>query len=353
MKDIEKQIKAYVKADVPVLLWGAPGVGKTSYIEDFFKKENIHLEVLIGSIMDPTDLGTPIPVKEDGVEVRMAPPPWAKRIKKALDEGKEAALFMDELTCAPPSVQAALLRVTQERKVGEVDISGCKMLAAANPTEYAADVNDISAATANRWAHIDWDVDANTWCLGEMSGWGKPDKKLSEVRSIVTSWIDKNPAALLNPPKANTDDIKGWPSPRSWSNVCKTLGNLGKKEIKTKTGRQIMNSLIGGPATTEFIAWIADNDIPSPKELLDGTKKLPTRGDKSMLAMNMTISYAFDNNRFGDLWKLCEKQRKDCKIQSAKKAINLAKKLNIELHKKANAEILQSIVDQYKELKSV
>ena len=42
-------------AGVPVLLWGGPGVGKTSVVEQIARHHGWHLETVIASICDPTD----------------------------------------------------------------------------------------------------------------------------------------------------------------------------------------------------------------------------------------------------------------------------------------------------------
>lgn len=44
-----------MSAGAPVLLWGGPGVGKTSVIEQIAEIHGWHLETVIASICDPTD----------------------------------------------------------------------------------------------------------------------------------------------------------------------------------------------------------------------------------------------------------------------------------------------------------
>ena len=49
-----------IAANVPVILWGAPGVGKTSVIEQIADHHDWHLETVIASISDgDTKVGTP------------------------------------------------------------------------------------------------------------------------------------------------------------------------------------------------------------------------------------------------------------------------------------------------------
>ena len=339
-------IKRMTDTNVPVLFWGAPGTGKTAAITEVARQEGVHLEVLIGSTIDPTDLGRPV-VRDDG-NVWLAPPAWVRRIQEAQKNGKDTWLFLDELTSAPPAVQAALLRVVQERKVADCDIANCRILAAANPAEHAVDSTDLSHATANRWAHFQWETEASEWCSGELGGWGKPEKELSSLRGLVTSWITKSPSALLDPPGEAAEFIKGWPSPRSWSNLitaCRTL-----EDLKTPMGRQIATALIGTGAAAEFISWTMDVDLPDPVALLNGAKTLPARGDKSVLCMNMTISHVVTHPEKVNLfWALCRKQREDLALQSAKKAMHSFETAKVQTTMTDDMEYLTDIVRKFNE----
>ncbi len=105
-----------VAARVPVLLWGAPGTGKTSAIRAMASAMGLPCETVIASIREPSDFaGLPVIA---GSAVRFAPPLWATRLAAA----GTGVLFLDELSTAPPAVQAALLRVVLERTVGDLTL---------------------------------------------------------------------------------------------------------------------------------------------------------------------------------------------------------------------------------------
>lgn len=112
MSSVSEALSISVQAGVPVLLWGSPGTGKTSVVRALGEALGWPTEVVIGSIREPADFAG-LPVVIDGA-VQMAPPLWARRLAAS----GHGLLFLDELTTAPPAVQAAMLRVVLERVGG-------------------------------------------------------------------------------------------------------------------------------------------------------------------------------------------------------------------------------------------
>src|SRR5581483_1133846 len=126
-------------------------------------------EVVIGSIREPTDFGG-LPVVVAG-GVTLAPPSWALR----LVEAGHGLLFLDELTTAPPAVQAAMLRVVLERVAGDVRLPAeVRVVAAANPPEEAADGWELAPPLANRLVHLDWPTDGRYVAQGIALGFPPP-----------------------------------------------------------------------------------------------------------------------------------------------------------------------------------
>src|SRR5204862_102481 len=120
-------------------------------------------------------------------EVRFAPPAWARR----LAEAGRGVLFLDELSTAPPAVQAALLRVVLERAVGDLTLPDqVAVVAAANPPEQAADGWDLSAPLANRFCHLDWPLEARVVSDGFVSGWPTPAPP-----KLHDGWVSRIPVA--------------------------------------------------------------------------------------------------------------------------------------------------------------
>ncbi len=65
-----------MKAQVPVLIWGGAGMGKSSAIREMAAAAGLPCETVIASIREPSDFaGLPV-VSESGQSVRFAPPSW-------------------------------------------------------------------------------------------------------------------------------------------------------------------------------------------------------------------------------------------------------------------------------------
>ncbi len=155
-----------VAARIPVILWGPPGQGKTSVIKQIAADQNRHLEVILASIREPQDFAG-LPMLSNGVASLM-PPDWAKR----LSEVENGILFTDEVNTAPPSVQAALLRVCLDKVAGDCHLGDdTSVIAAANPPEQAADGWDLAPPLANRFCHLNWDLPAEVVRDGLAGNW--------------------------------------------------------------------------------------------------------------------------------------------------------------------------------------
>lgn len=313
-------ILAALSADIPLLLWGPPGIGKTATVETLAQESGAHLETLIGSTLEPSDAcGYPVPHKG---ELTFSAPPWARRLAAALAAGKKAWLFLDELSCASPAVQAALLRVVQSRRVGDLDLRGCRILAAANRAEHAADGGWLSAAASNRWAHQDFPVPTvEFWSNGEAANWGGASltRSQAEAVSLVTGYLRRNSNAFLSLPKVEAETHEAWPSPRSWSAAIKLLAAATPENSR----ESLVACCVGAAAAAEWAEWLGKNDLPDPEQILAG-KPIPgdLRGDQLALVLESTATLALcqhpdQETRIQRAWELLDHRRMDLVLNAA------------------------------------
>jgi hypothetical protein len=280
-----------VAARVPVLLWGAPGTGKTSAIRAMAEAMGWPCETVIASIREPSDFaGLPIVV---GDGVRFAPPAWATRLAQA----GRGLLFLDELSTAPPAVQAALLRVVLERVVGDLILPpDVAVVAAANPPEQAADGWDLSAPLANRLCHLSWDIDPLAVADGLAGGFTAPvvpelpkgwEAEQHLALALVAAFLHARPALACAPPAEATSAGKGWPSPRTWEMAARLWAASGAADVPEEARAALVAGSVGDGAAAEFLAWLQEMDLPDPEAVLadPASFKLPRRADRAYAAV--------------------------------------------------------------------
>jgi ATPase family associated with various cellular activities (AAA) len=280
-----------VAARVPVLLWGAPGTGKTSAIRAMAESMGLPCETVIASIREPSDFaGLPVIT---GTTVRFAPPLWATR----LAEAGTGVLFLDELSTAPPAVQAALLRVVLERTVGDLTLpEDVAVVAAANPPEQAADGWDLSAPLANRLCHLSWETSPRGIAEGLASGWAPPPVPLLPEgwatgeplnRALVAGFLQVRPALAIAPPDNASEAGRGWPSPRTWEMAARLMTATEAAEASEQAKSALIRGAVGDGAGVEFLAWLVEMDLPDPEEVLANPAafRLPERGDRAYAAL--------------------------------------------------------------------
>lgn len=290
---------------IPVILWGKPGVGKSSFI-DSLASEQVKVLTLIASIHDPTDFSG-LPIHHEG-RVRYAIPEWVREF----EDCQTGILFLDELSTAPPSVQAALLRVVLERKVGFHELpSKVRIVAAANPPDLMVGGWELSPPLRNRFIHLQWDIRTEQYIDALSSHWENASLLQIDTeahRRLIPEWKLRITAFLKIAPEqlhsAADDDRFGFASPRTWDFAIHLLAScelLGLAPINGNEGSsvciQLITGCLGDGVAIALLEFLKNLRLPPPEEILAGRAKLdiPALNDGELYVIFGSMNRVIEN----------------------------------------------------------
>lgn len=249
-----------VAKEIPsMMLWGAPGIGKSQAIREIARQ----VEKVTNKTVNVTDVRLLLfnPVDLRGIPTADADKKFAIWLKPKIFQMDSSSdiiniLFLDEISAAPASVQAAAYQITLDRIVGEHKLpDNCFVIAAGNRVTDKSVVTKMPKALGNRMTHVEIVCDIDDW-----KKWAIPHG----IDSRIIGYLNFKNTALFsfNP---STDDV-AFPSPRSWEMVDKYLQ---KGELNAMM--PLIAGSIGMGAATEFKGWVKVYDkLPNVKDILAG-----------------------------------------------------------------------------------
>ena len=175
-----------------IMLWGAPGVGKSQSVREIAKiiedrtdkKVNIvDVRLLLFNPIDLRGIPTTDKSKENAI--------WLKPKIFDMDESDKVVniLFLDEISSCTPAVQAAAYQITLDRTIGEHKLpDNCIVIAAGNRLNDKSVVSKMPKALANRLMHIEVEIDVDSWLK-----WAKENN----INDIVIKFISNNKQYLM------------------------------------------------------------------------------------------------------------------------------------------------------------
>lgn len=194
-------LKAYLnsliskKLKISTMIWGAPGIGKSSIVKQITRKHKIDFVDVRLSQLAPTDLRG-LPVAEDGIS-KWYPPEFLPRSGKGI-------LFLDELNMAPPAMQGVAQQLILDRRVGSYQVpEGWYVWAAGNRKEDRAAVFDMPSPLTNRFVHLEVEPDFESFKAYALAT--KVHEQIIAFLSFRTTLLHKL-----------DHQQPAWPSPRSW-----------------------------------------------------------------------------------------------------------------------------------------
>jgi len=258
---------------LPVFIWGAPGIGKSSIVKAIAKERDMEFIDLRLSLLDPTDLKG-IPFFDSNTNEGV----WAKpSFLPKSDNASKGILFLDEINSAPPAVQASAYQLVLDRKVGEYELpSGWSIVAAGNRENDRGVVYRMPPPLANRFVHFEMEVDFEDW-----KAWAY---RVGIDESII-AFLQYDPSQLFN--FDPTTNQKSFATPRSWEFTNTIMKSGVEKEL-------LLESLSGAVGDDSAVAYLSFKRVmetlPDINEILSGEiTELANEDIKLMVALSIGV----------------------------------------------------------------
>lgn len=279
-----KQLKQMIKSVVmdindPLMIWGQPGVGKSEAVAQVAEDYKAELVDVRLSQYDAVDMRG-IPVPQNGLTVWNAPSTLPFQGNPAFPDDRPIILFLDEINAATPGVAAVAYQLINDRKVGEhVLKENVKIIAAGNREGDRGVTNRMPTPLANRFTHVEVDVDPDAWCEWIMAR-GMP--------AIGVAFIQFRRSLLSTFDPAKTD--KAFATPRTWVKALKYFDSPMREDIK----QAAMAGAIGVGPSAEFWGFVnVWHKMPDIKDIEANPKIAPLPDEP---AMNYAVAVNISGN---------------------------------------------------------
>ena len=267
-----------------VMLWGPPGVGKSQAIRQVAdkvsqatgKKCNVTDVRLL--LFNPIDLrGIPTANADKTLAI------WLKPQIFQMDPSKDIIniLFLDEISAAPQSVQAAAYQITLDRTVGEHKLpDNCIVIAAGNRVTDRSVAFKMPKALANRLCHLEIESNFDSWLRWAIS---------AGVSPLVTGFLSFRHDYLIQ--NESESDSLAFPTPRSWEMVSNLLNMSGQN---LKDIYDMVAGCIGSGIASELRAYCKIySSLPRIEDIFKGRcSTVPKNTDELYALVSSMVSYA-------------------------------------------------------------
>lgn len=214
----------------PILLIGAPGIGKTQIMEQVAEECGIGLVAYtITHHTRQSAIGLPFIVEKEFHGQKMSVTEYtmseivASIYEKMEQTGwQEGILFLDEINCVSETLAPAMLQFLQCKSFGNHKIpKGWIIAAAGNPPEYNKSVREFDIVTLDRVKKIEVEPDFPAW---------KAYAYKVQIHPAILAYLQVRPQNFYR--METTVDGKSFATPRGWEDLSRLLTvyeKLGKK----------------------------------------------------------------------------------------------------------------------------
>lgn len=223
-----------------VFMWGPPGIGKSSVVQEFSDELGMECVTLLGTQLAPEDL-MGVPTVVNG-KTRFQPPELIAR-------DKPYVLFCDELNGSSNDVQKAFYSLILDHRLGDFVLpEGSIVICAGNRSTDSAIVRQMSSALINRVVHVELRASYKDWM-----DWAVKN----DIHPLVLDYLQVRPAQLASlPPKIE----QPFSTPRSWHMLSDALKAFSEEELTTEMLQVLAYGTLTPEHATQFIGSAKSQD---------------------------------------------------------------------------------------------
>ena len=267
----------------PVMVWSPPGIGKSHVMRQVAEDMGMEYIDVRALMLDPVDLRG-IPWKDEDNRTRWAPPVFLppNTIDGQPNEQKYL-INLEELSSAPPMVQAALYQLVLERQCGEYTLpESASMVACGNRETDRGVTYVMPKPLANRFVHVDMKTDVQEWMSWAASNGIAPE---------VLFFIQVRPELLHSFDPTSRENA--FPTPRTWEFVSDIVqggtlrngtGGHSNGRLPVSLERSLYKGTVGEGASIEFMEFLrVMRELPHPNAILQNPDRAEIPEDPSTL----------------------------------------------------------------------
>lgn len=317
--ELQLLIKTSMATKVPLLIFGAPGIGKSTIVKQIvtsLRAENnkeFRWIDLRATGLRKDDFLLPSYVKDEMDNITRStdlPKDWLPVYKVtgnkeddkiSSDKCEQGVIFIDEFSQLDPEVKGFLLEFVLAGTIP----GGYKMgdnwtcIACSNRIQDQLDANDMKVVERDRWQAVNYVPGCNDWL--------KFAKTQNWYNDIIMDWLSEpiNQKYFYYDTDENTGEI-GIATPRSWERACTTLNALCTEYgvdhilgLDTVLVEKILCANVGpdvARAFTTYMTLAKEIDLKALKAMLVDTADLDNTDPSVIKPKNKYIKKALPKN---------------------------------------------------------